>query len=153
MSKSERQNAILKIISENVVRDQEELLTKLSECGFNAAQATISRDIKDLSLIKVNDAKNGYHYDIPASLKEKGKSPLELLMEIFPQAVISVDFAINTVVIKCYTGMAQAVCAKLDNANFERVVGTIAGDDTIFVVLKSEQSAIELVNKLRHLLG
>ena len=62
------------------------------------------------------------------------------------------DFAINTVVIKCYTGMAQAVCAKLDSANFDLVVGTIAGDDTIFVVLKSEQSAIELVNKLKRFL-
>lgn len=149
MSKSDRQKAILKIISEDKISGQEELIKRLSANGYNATQATISRDIKDLSIIKVSDPESGYRYDIPARLKEDGKTPIELLKEIFPQAVVSVDFAVNTVVIKCYTGMAQAVCAKLDNANFDLVVGTIAGDDTIFVVLKSEQSAIELVNKLR----
>lgn len=149
MSKSDRQKAILKIISEDKISGQEELIKRLSDYGFNATQATISRDIRALSIVKINDPETGYRYDIPARLKEEGKTPIELLKEIFPQAVISVDFAINTVIIKCYTGMAQAVCAKLDNANFDLVVGTIAGDDTIFVVLKSEQSAIELVNKLR----
>lgn len=152
MSKSDRQKAILNIISKDKISGQEELIKRLSDHGFSATQATISRDIKDLSIIKINDPETGYRYDIPARLKDDGKTPLELLKEIFPQAVISVDFAINTVVIKCYTGMAQAVCAKLDNANFDLVVGTIAGDDTIFVVLKSEQSAIELVNKLRRFL-
>lgn len=149
MSKADRQKAILKIISEDKISGQEELIKKLAANGYNATQATISRDIKDLSIAKVSDPESGYRYDIPTRLKEVGKTPIELLKEIFPQAVVSVDFAVNTVVIKCYTGMAQAVCAKLDNANFDLVVGTIAGDDTIFVVLKSEQSAIELVNKLR----
>lgn len=152
MSKSDRQKAILEIVSENKISGQEELINRLADYGFNATQATISRDIKELSIIKINDPINGYRYDLPARLKEDGKNPIELLKEIFPQAVISVDFAINTVVIKCYTGMAQAVCAKLDSANFDLVVGTIAGDDTIFVVLKSEQSAIELVNKLKRFL-
>ncbi len=149
MSKFDRQKAILKIVSENKISGQEKLIRKLADYGFSATQATVSRDIKDLSIVKINDPLSGYRYDIPDKFKEDGKTPAQLLKEIFPQAVISVDFAINTVVIKCYTGMAQAVCAKLDNANFDLVVGTIAGDDTIFVVLKSEQSAIELVNKLR----
>lgn len=149
MSKFDRQKTILKIISEDKISGQEELIKRLADYGFYATQATISRDIRALSIVKINDPENGYRYDIPARLKEEGKTPIELLKEIFPQAVISVDFAINTVVIKCHTGMAQAVCAKLDNANFDLVVGTIAGDDTIFVVLKSEQSAIELVNKLK----
>ena len=147
MSKALRQKALLDIISKEKLGSQEELIERLKSLGFLVTQATVSRDIKELSIVKLSDPEGGYRYDIPGRIKDKGKTPEELLKEIFSQAVISVDFAQNTVVIKCYTGMAQAVCAKLDNANFD-VVGTIAGDDTVFVVLKSEQSAIELVNRL-----
>ncbi len=148
MSKALRQKAILDIISKQKLGSQEDLIESLNALGFSVTQATVSRDIKELSIVKLSDPEGGYRYDIPSRIKDKGKTPEELLKEIFSQAVISVDFAQNTVVIKCYTGMAQAVCAKLDNANFDLVVGTIAGDDTVFAVLKSEQSAIELVNKL-----
>lgn len=148
MSKALRQKALLDIISKEKLGSQEELIERLKSLGFLVTQATVSRDIKELSIVKLSDPEGGYRYDIPGRIKDNGKTPEELLKEIFSQAVISVDFAQNTVVIKCYTGMAQAVCAKLDNANFDLVVGTIAGDDTVFVVLKSEQSAIELVNRL-----
>lgn len=148
MPKSLRQKALLEIISKEKIGSQEELIERLNALGFSVTQATVSRDIKELSIVKLADPEGGYRYDIPSRIKDKGKNPIELLKEIFSQAVISLDFAQNTVVIKCYTGMAQALCAKLDNANFDLVVGTIAGDDTVFVVLKSEQSAIELVNRL-----
>lgn len=148
MSKLMRQKAILDIILNEKIKSQEELIDKLNLLGFTVTQATVSRDIRELSIVKLSDPGSGYHYDIPSRIRDKGKSPEELLKEIFSQAVVSVDFAQNLVVIKCYTGMAQALCAKLDNANFELVVGTIAGDDTVFVALKSEQSAIELVNRL-----
>ena len=152
MSKEKRQRTILNIITNGSISTQQELQDKLKEKGFNTTQATISRDIKDLSLIKTVSSDGVYKYDIPSSIRDKGKSPKELLKNIFKEAVISVNFAINIVVIKCHTGMAQAVCAKLDNAELGSVVGTLAGDDTIFVVLKSESFAIEFVGMLNSFL-
>ena len=152
MSKEKRQRTILNIITNGSISTQQELQDKLKEEGFNTTQATISRDIKELSLIKTVSSDGVYKYDIPSSIRDKGKSPKELLKNIFKEAVISVNFAINIVVIKCHTGMAQAVCAKLDSAELGSVVGTLAGDDTIFVVLKSESFAIEFVGMLNSFL-
>ncbi len=152
MSKEKRQKEILNIITSCNVSTQQELQDMLIDKGFNATQATISRDIKDLSIIKTVSADGVYKYDIPSNIRDKGKSPQELLENIFKEAVLSVNFAINIVVIKCHAGMAQAVCAKLDNAYFESIVGTIAGDDTVFAVVKSEALAIEFVGMLNKLL-
>ena len=142
MSKLLRQKALIDLITGDKLRD----------AGFETTQATISRDIKELSLIKTVSSDGVYKYDIPSSIKDRGKSPNELLKNIFKEAVVSVNFAQNIVVIKCHVGMAQAVCAKLDNAEFNAVVGTLAGDDTIFVVLKSEAFAIEFVGMLNNYL-
>lgn len=152
MSKEKRQKEILNIITGSDVSTQQELQSRLRDMGFNATQATISRDIKELSIIKTVSSSGIYKYDIPSNIRDKGKSPQELLRNIFKEAVISVNFAINIVVIKCHAGMAQAVCAKLDNTYFESIVGTIAGDDTVFAVLKSEALAIEFVGMLNKLL-
>lgn len=152
MSKLLRQKALIDLITGNNVSTQQELQDKLRDAGFETTQATISRDIKELSLIKTVSSDGVYKYDIPSSIKDRGKSPNELLKNIFKEAVISVNFAQNIVVIKCHVGMAQAVCAKLDNAEFNAVVGTLAGDDTIFVVLKSEAFAIEFVGMLNNYL-
>lgn len=152
MSKLLRQKALIDLITGNNVSTQQELQDKLRDAGFETTQATISRDIKELSLIKTVSSDGVYKYDIPSSIKDRGKSPNELLKNIFKEAVVSVNFAQNIVVIKCHVGMAQAVCAKLDNAEFDAVVGTLAGDDTIFVVLKSEAFAIEFVGMLNNYL-
>lgn len=152
MSKFKRQKELINIITNNNISTQQDLQNKLSENGFKTTQATISRDIKELSIIKTVSSDGIYKYDIPSSVRDKGKSPQELLKNIFKEAVVSVNFAMNIVVIKCYTGMAQAVCAKLDKIDFESVVGTLAGDDTIFVVLKSEAFAIEFVGMLNNFL-
>ena len=152
MSKEKRQKEILNIITSSSISTQQELQERLKEKGFETTQATISRDIKELSLIKTVSDNGVYKYDIPSSIKDRGKSPEEILKNIFQEAVVSVNFAINIVVIKCNTGMAQAVCAKLDNAYFDSIVGTIAGDDTVFAVLKNETFAIEFAGKLNSLL-
>lgn len=152
MSKEKRQKEILNIITSCNVSTQQELQDMLIDKGYNATQATISRDIKELSIIKTVSTDGVYKYDIPSNIRDKGKSPQELLENIFKEAVLSVNFAINIVVIKCHAGMAQAVCAKLDNAYFESIVGTIAGDDTVFAVVKSEALAIEFVGMLNKLL-
>ena len=152
MSKALRQKALIDLITRNNIATQQELQDKLRDAGFETTQATISRDIKELSLIKTVSSEGVYKYDIPSSIKDRGKSPNELLKNIFKEAVVSVSFAQNIVVIKCHVGMAQAVCAKLDNAEFDSVIGTLAGDDTIFVVLKSEAFAIEFVGMLNNYL-
>lgn len=152
MSKEKRQREILNIITNSSISTQQELQERLKDKGFETTQATISRDIKELSLIKAVSDSGAYKYDIPSSIKDRGKSPEEILKNIFQEAVVSVNSAMNIVVIKCNTGMAQAVCAKLDNAYFESIVGTIAGDDTIFAVLKSEEFAIEFAGMLNSLL-
>lgn len=152
MSKEKRQKEILNIITSSSISTQQELQERLKERGFETTQATISRDIKELSLIKAVSESGAYKYDIPSSIKDRGKSPEEILKNIFQEAVVSVNSAMNIVVIKCNTGMAQAVCAKLDNAYFESIVGTIAGDDTVFAVLKSEEFAIEFAGMLNSLL-
>lgn len=152
MSKEKRQREILNIITNSSISTQQELQERLKDKGFETTQATISRDIKELSLIKAVSDSGAYKYDIPSSIKDRGKSPEEILKNIFQEAVVSVNSAMNIVVIKCNTGMAQAVCAKLDNAYFESIVGTIAGDDTVFAVLKSEEFAIEFAGMLNSLL-
>lgn len=152
MLKKDRQSAILSLISTKSIGTQEMLLDELKKAGFDTTQATISRDIKELSLLKIVDSNGTYKYDIPSHIRDKDKSPSELLSSIIKEAVVSINFAVNIVVIKCHTGMAQAVCARLDKSNIMSVVGTIAGDDTIFVVTKSETLAIELVNLLKGLL-
>lgn len=152
MSKALRQKTLINIITNSNISTQQELQDKLRDNGFKTTQATISRDIKELSIVKTISSDGVYKYDIPTSIKDKGKSPKELLKNIFSEAVMSVNFAQNIVVIKCHTGMAQAVCAKLDSNDFESVVGTLAGDDTIFVVLKSETLAIEFVGMLNNFL-
>ncbi len=140
--KKERQRLILKIISENPIGLQEEIQKKLMEHGLKVTQATISRDIKELALVKAMDRNGQYRYYLPAHLRDNNGSAEELFINILRQSMVSVDNAMNTVVIKTHIGMAQAVCAKLDRANYIGLVGTLAGDDTIFALMRSEQDAV-----------
>ena len=141
--KKERQKLILKIISQEEVGVQEVIQERLEEYGLKVTQATISRDIKELSLVKTVGANGQYKYDLPAYTKEKNKSSEDLFVNIFLKSGASIDYAMNTVVIKTHTGMAQAVCAKLDKTGYKALVGTIAGDDTIFALFRTESDAKE----------
>lgn len=146
--KRERQKLILKIISEEEIGVQEQIQQRLEENGLKVTQATISRDIKELALIKTLTAGGQYKYDLPLSGKEKNQSAEDLFINIFTQSGATVDIAMNTVVIKTHTGMAQAVCAKLDKTAFSALVGTIAGDDTIFALFKTEKDAVNFYNSM-----
>lgn len=149
--KSKRQQAILKIISENDICTQEELQKKLEEQGFNVTQATVSRDIKNLKLIKTSSQGQKYKY---AQKNEDNDSQKGIRFQsAFLAAVISVDYAQNIVCVKCHVGMGNAACAVIDNMNLGDVVGTIAGDDTIFILLKDTQQAVAFVDKLNEMLG
>ncbi|MDE5764281.1 MAG: arginine repressor [Ruminococcus sp.] len=139
--KNHRHDVILEIIAEYDVETQEQLMELLAKRGINAAQATLSRDIQQLSLVKQRDENGVYRYTLPAAAaKEKN---------IFADSVIGVDYALNTIVLKCRAGMAQGTCAAIDSVKHEGIVGTIAGDDTIFILARSEADARKLAKKFK----
>lgn len=142
--KNKRQYKILDIIKLHDVETQEMLQNLLAQYGFNVTQATVSRDIKELKLIKRAGERGNYRYEVPEENNSK--------QSFFVDAVISVDYAINTVVLKCHNGMAQAACAALDSMEYKNIVGTIAGDDTIFVLMRTENDAVRLVKNFREMI-
>lgn len=146
--KNKRQEAILRIISEKSIETQEELCEELSREGFSVTQATVSRDIKTLALIKVQSG-GTIKYVVPSLKKETMSENGSLIFSMISDSVRTVDYALNTVVVKCNSGMAQAICAKLDSTEIHNVVGTIAGDDTIFILMRTERDAERLVKELR----
>ena len=145
--KQKRQEKILEIISNYDVDTQGRLMELLKESGFSATQATLSRDIRELRLVKVMTDTGIYKYDVPT--QEKVTEMSTKFRSIFSEAVVSVDYAFHIVVIKCHVGMASAACAALDNMKIRDVVGSLAGDDTIFVLLRNEQQALKLVSEIR----
>ena len=148
--KSKRHGKILELITNHSIDTQEELLRKLNECGFRVTQATVSRDIKELRLIKTQSPDGGYHYT--TGTPANGVDMSFKFHAIFSESVNSVDYAMNTVVVKCYTGMANAACAALDSIHWRGVVGTLAGDDTIFILMRDEAGAQEFVEQLNQLI-
>jgi transcriptional regulator of arginine metabolism len=148
--KSKRHSKILELINAFEIDTQEELLKKLNENGFRVTQATVSRDIRELRLIKVQSAAGGYKYSIN-STKESVDMSFKF-HAVFSESVNSIDYAENVVVIKCYVGMANAACAALDSIRWKGVVGTLAGDDTIFCVMRDKQGAGDFVEQLKKLI-
>ncbi len=148
--KNDRKKAILDIVSHYEVDTQETLQALLLERGFSVTQATVSRDIKQLSLVKTMSENGSYKYSLPRS--DYDASSKTGLMRFFSDAVYAVDRAMNTVVVKCHSGMANAVCARLDTAGYPNVVGTLAGDDTIFVLMRTEEDAASMLKELEGLL-
>lgn len=145
--KSQRQEKILSIIQNHTITTQEELQGYLLEAGFNATQATISRDIKELRLIKALSPTGNYYYTTPIQ-KEPEAAVLNIDF-VFLESIKSVDFAGNFVVVKCYAGMANAVCVAVDTGKWDGLVGTIAGDDTIFLLLRTQHQAEEFAGFLQ----
>ncbi len=139
--KKQRQNKIIEIIEKNEVATQEALKQLLEDEGIVVTQATLSRDINELNLKKKLSATGANIY---VCVKKKAVQ----CPAIFKDAVIDVVYAMNTVVIKCHTGMAQAACATLDKMEDTGIIGTIAGDDTIFALMKNENEASEFAEEL-----
>lgn len=147
--KTGRHARILDIIVEHPIETQDELLTRLREEGFKATQATISRDIKDLRLVKTLGSDGKYRY---VSASRSSTDIRTNFSNLFSTSVNSIDIAQNLVVIKTLSGMAQAVCAALDSADYPSVVGTIAGDDTIFIACRTADLAVSLTEELKKLI-
>ncbi|MFY9197692.1 MAG: arginine repressor [Acutalibacteraceae bacterium] len=148
--RKKRQNLIIELINKETISTQEELLIKLKESGIDVTQATVSRDIKDLKLIKKVGQDGRSKYAINQTVTD---DYLVKYYSILSGAVISVDYAVNTSVIKCYAGMAMAACAAIDSMEWEGVVGTLAGDDTIFVLCRTEQAAKQLKESVEKMIN
>ena len=150
--RSQRHQMIMKLVSEKCIDTQESLQAELAKKGFSVTQATVSRDIKELSLIKTIAPDGSYRYSIPALKKSGMQEGGSAVFSFISESVSSVDYAGNTVVVKCLSGMAQAVCAKLDDTGLDNVVGTLAGDDTIFILMRTESDAQRLLKELNTIL-
>ncbi len=148
--RKKRQNLIVELINKENISTQEDLLIKLKESGIDVTQATVSRDIKDLKLIKKVGQDGRSKYAINQTVTD---DYLVKYYSILSGAVISVDYAMNTSVIKCYAGMAMAACAAIDSMEWEGVVGTLAGDDTIFVLCRTEQAAKQLKESVEKMIN
>ena len=150
ISKKERHNYILSIINKQDVSTQEELVEILRGLHLDVTQATMSRDIKELGLTKITNEMNVQKYVGNARGKEP---PTSKLITVFTQAVLSCENAGSIVVVKTLPGMAGASASTIDSLNFPEVVGTLAGDDTIFIAAKSSILASHLVEKLKSLMA
>ena len=146
--KSKRQEKILEIISKNNIETQEELITALKNEGYNATQATASRDIRQLKLLKVM-VDGVYKYVAPKSDNDDVSEYNLALMS----SIRSVNYACNNVVLKTNPGLAQAVAAGIDSMNFAEILGCVSGDDTIIVVTVSESAAASIVEKIGKISG
>lgn len=148
--KKKRLEKIKEIIAQNVVETQEDLLIHLKQAGYEVTQATVSRDMKELRLVKALDSMENYRYMSPKNEIPKFQMNFN---DIFTGGVIGVDYAMNNVVLKCHSGMANAACAALDQMEMESVVGTLAGDDTILVITRTSQQAEMLAKEFSKMLG
>ncbi len=145
-----RHAEILKIINQYDIETQEELAAKLNESGFAATQATISRDIRELKLTKVATGRGKVRYTV---LQKPDAEAEGKYLRTFKDAVISMETAGNILVIKTESGMAMASAAALDELNWPEIVGCIAGDNTIFLALKTPEGCEKVLEKLKRMTG
>ena len=153
--KSLRHEKILEIITARDVETQEELTEYLKNEGFAVTQATVSRDIKALRLIKTavisEGNENRYKYAVNKSGDDASAVPEAKFKTILDHALVSSDYAGNLVVLKTYAGMAQASAAAIDAMSIDNILGTVAGDDTILIVMRTENEASDFVKRIEKL--
>lgn len=146
--KTKRQNVIMDIISTVDVETQHQLLAELKKRGINATQATLSRDTKELHLVK--EMRNGrYRYTLPERAVDAEYS--ERLSTIFNRSVVSCETAMNLIVLKTLPGLAMAASSALDGMDIASLVGTVAGDDTVFIAMRDVKSAESLCEEIKQL--
>ena len=151
MVKSQRQAKILEIISNKSIETQEQLLAELQAEGFRATQATISRDIKELRIVKELTSLGTYRYTISAN--DLGSTFSARLNTIFRECVISFDYAQNIIVVRTLPGLASAAGSAIDAMNLNTIVGTLAGDDTVMIVMRDTNAAATLCGEIKSLLN
>jgi transcriptional regulator of arginine metabolism len=148
--KGQRHVKIREIITGHEIETQDELVDSLRSAGFNVTQATVSRDIKELHLIKVPLDDGRYKYSMPA---DQRFNPMQRLRRALSDHFVSIDYADNLVVLKCLPGTANTICALLDNLEWSEIMGTIGGDDTILIICRSKEQSGSLINQIMSLLS
>lgn len=149
--KTQRQAKIMEIISKTNVETQEQLLSLLREAGFSGTQATISRDIKELRIVKELTAMGTYRYT--AAAKEVPGTFSARLNTIFRESVTNFDYAQNLVVIHTLPGLASAAASAVDAMHLSVVLGTLAGDDTVLVIMRDTNAAAAFCGEIKGLMG
>lgn len=147
--KTKRHRKILELIKENDISTQEELADILRAAGYNVTQATVSRDIKELALVKVSAGGDNYKYAMPPEVSVS-ESRLRFMLKEF---VVSYDYSENIMIIHTAPGNANAVASALDTAKWENIMGSVAGDDTILMVIKPKEAMESVAEKLEWYLG
>lgn len=148
--KNDRQNQLLQIINEECIETQEQLLDRLQARGIKCTQATISRDIKEMHLIKEPAGQGRYRYAVSAHRTRLNFA--DKLRTIFRESVISIDAAQNLVVIKTMPGLASAAASALDGMDINAKVGTLAGDDTVLLIMRDSVGAEEFCAEIKEML-
>lgn len=148
--KNARQTAILSIIETKDIETQEELANELKAIGITSTQATISRDIKELRLLKVLSANGGYKY---ATAEKADHGLSDRFARIFVDSVLSISYANNIIVIKTLSGSANAAAEAIDSMRWPEILGTMAGDNTIMVVTRKNEEAPVIVDALKDIIG
>ncbi len=149
--KHKRHEEIISIVNSFNIETQDDLIDKLRARGYEVTQATVSRDIRELKLTKTATGNNKYKYAVPSNNDAVIYS--SKYQYIVQETIISVDYACNMIVFKTLAGMAQAAAAAIDAIGWNELVGTIAGDDTIFVVMRSEEKAKEYTENFKKVLN
>ena len=149
--KTKRQTKILELIKKYEIETQEDLSAYLEQEGYQVTQATVSRDIRELKLVKGRDSDGNYRYLANQSESKAGHSSSHY-NDLFSKAVKSVNYSLNNVVIKCHNGMASVACVAVDELYRDMMLGSLAGDDTIIIVTTSEQQSKLLTESLTKLL-
>lgn len=148
--KADRQRKILDIIKHENIETQEELAGTLRAMGYMVTQATISRDIKELGLIKIPRGNNVFCYALPGGHALPGGE--DHLKRIFRDSVVGMDLSENLIIIKTPPGGAQGVASAIDNSGWREIIGTVGGDDTILVVVKPKEAAGEVIKRFGELI-
>ncbi|MDR7314093.1 transcriptional regulator AhrC/ArgR [Brevibacillus nitrificans] len=149
MNKGQRHIRIRDIISNTEVETQDELVERLRAAGFNVTQATVSRDIKELHLVKVPLPDGRYKYSVPT---EQKFNPLQKLKRMLVDSFLSIDKADHFIVLKTLSGHANAVAELIDNLPWEEIMGTISGDNTILIICRSKENTDEVTKRLMEML-
>lgn len=148
--KAQRHIKIREILASHSIETQDDLVDALRSAGFQVTQATISRDIKELHLIKTPVEEGRYKYSLPP---EKTYNPIFRLKRALSDHFIGIDYTDNLVVMKCMPGTANAIAAMIDNLEWSEVMGTISGDDTILIICRSKQQSETLINQITSMIS
>lgn len=149
MTKPRRQLKIQELVKEYPIETQEELVNSLRNDGYDVTQATVSRDIKELGLIKIPGDNNTSRYAMPNEPIVRHSDGR--LKRLFRTSVLSIDYSENLIIVKTMTGEAMGVASAIDNSNWPEIIGTIGGDDNILVIVKPKKATTTIVNRFNEL--